>query len=256
MPARQPPRLSPTITLLILADLLAAVASVLGNIAASTLPAGLTAYAPLAWPILGVVVLLSIGIAVWQVRREAKAAALPGSSQPQVPPLAVPAALPAPGASPATPPVSSSAQPGTGTYHSCVLSYATQDQPFAEKLHADLVRAGVSCWFAPQDLRQGDKLRDEIFAAIRHHEKLLLVLSAHAIESQWVEEEVDAALDWEHRHPGSYLLFPARLDEQVFRTDKAWAVTVRQRFIGDFQRWHEDLAYQQAFQRLLRDLKR
>lgn len=256
MSAGQLPRLSLTIMFLILADLLAAVASVLGNIAASTLPAGLTPYAPLAWPILGVVVLLSIGIAVWQVRREAKAAALSAVTQQQVPPPAVPAALPAPGASPATSPVSSSSQPSTGTYHSCVLSYATQDQPFAEKLHADLQQAGVLCWFAPQDLKQGDKLRDRIYAAISNHEKLLLILSKHAIESQWVEEEVDAALDWEHRHPGTSLLFPARLDGQVFQTEKAWAVTVRQRFIGDFQRWHEDAAYQRAFERLLRDLKR
>ena len=256
MLTRPSPRLSVTILLTIVAGLLAALAGILGNIAASSLPTALTPYLWLSWPALVVIVLLGIGISIWQGRREAKAAALSAATQQQLPPPAAPAALPVPGASPATGPVSSPAQPGTDVYHSCVVSYATDDQPFAEKLHADLVQAGVSCWFAPQDFRQGDKLRDEIFAAIRNHEKLLLILSAHAIESQWVEEEVEAALDWEHRHPGTYLLFPARLDEQVFQTEKAWAVTVRQRFIGDFQRWDDDTVYQRAFQRLLRDLKR
>ena len=62
-------------------------------------------------------------------------------------------------------------------YHSCVLSYATEDQSFAEKLHADLTQQGVSCWFAPHDLKMGDKLRDKIYEAIQRQDKLLIVLS-------------------------------------------------------------------------------
>ncbi|GHO98884.1 hypothetical protein KSF_089320 [Reticulibacter mediterranei] len=142
----------------------------------------------------------------------------------------------------------------SSNYHSCVLSYATEDQAFAEKLYTDLHKQGVSCWFAEQDLKQGDKLRPEIYRAINKQDKLLLILSEHAIESHWVEEEFDVARDRELRQTDTFLLFPLRLDETVFTTEKYWAITVRQRYIGDFCQWQDETAYQQALQRLLRDL--
>jgi TIR domain len=49
------------------------------------------------------------------------------------------------------------------------------------------------CWFAPHDLPIGGKIMDGIDAAIRSHDQLLLVLSEHAIRSDWVEDEVKAA---------------------------------------------------------------
>ena len=51
------------------------------------------------------------------------------------------------------------------------------------------------------------------------------------------------------------VLFPLRLDETVMQTTKAWAADVRRRWhIGDFTQWKDHDAYQQAFERLLRDL--
>jgi len=39
-------------------------------------------------------------------------------------------------------------------------------------------------------------------------------------------------------------------------TDQAWAADIRRiRHIGDFSRWKDHDAYQQSFERLLRDLK-
>ena len=52
------------------------------------------------------------------------------------------------------------------------------------------------------------------------------------------------------------MLFPIRVDGAVVETDGAWAADIRRtRHIGDFTRWKEHDAYQQAFQRLLRGLK-
>ena len=52
------------------------------------------------------------------------------------------------------------------------------------------------------------------------------------------------------------MLFPICLDDAVMQTDQAWAADVRRtRHIGDFTLWKDHDAYQQAFQRLLRDLK-
>lgn len=244
MKARSSLRLSVTILITILAALLATLGSTLGNIATSNIPAFLLPYVRFAWPALGVVFLLGLGVSIWQVRREETVSSSPSASKaPSLPPASVP--TPAPAAQ------SSSSSP----YQSCILSYATEDHPFAEKLHADLTQHAVSCWFAPHDLKMGDKLRDKIYEAIQQQDKLLLVLSEHAIGSAWVEEEIDAALDREHQQKGIYLLFPVRLDDHVLQTSKAWTIAVRQRYIGDFRQWQDDVEYQRALQRLLRDLK-
>jgi uncharacterized protein involved in type VI secretion and phage assembly len=34
----------------------------------------------------------------------------------------------------------------------CFISYSSKDQQFASQLHRDLERAGIGCWFAPEDL--------------------------------------------------------------------------------------------------------
>lgn len=154
-------------------------------------------------------------------------------------------------------PASSQSEPATSTpsrYHSCVISYATEDEPFVSKLYTDLKAHGVPCWLASQDLKIGDKLRAGIYQAIDQHNKLLLVLSHSALASSWVEEEIDAVLDREHRTPGEWLLFPLFIDNAIFTSSKYWAVTVRQRYSGDFTRWQDDSVYQKALQRVLRDL--
>jgi hypothetical protein len=140
-------------------------------------------------------------------------------------------------------------------YHPCFISYSHQDEAFAERLHADLEQQGVQCWFAPHDMRIGDKIRPTIDGSIQEHDKLLLILSEHSIDSDWVEAEVETA--WEkERKLKQAMLFPIRLDDTVMDTDQAWAAHIRRtRHIGDFGRWEDDEVYQKALERLLRDLK-
>jgi TIR domain/Pentapeptide repeats (8 copies) len=141
-------------------------------------------------------------------------------------------------------------------FYSCFISYASQDGKFAEHLHADLQKAGVRCWFAPKDLKIGDRFQERIEESIRIYDKLLIVLSAHSVSSHWVEREVEAALEREQRAPSGGVLFPIRLDDSVLETDMAWAADVRRvRHIGDFRRWQEPAAFKTAFEQLLRDLK-
>ena len=72
-----------------------------------------------------------------------------------------------------------------GGYYSCFISYSSQDVGFAERLHADLQAKGVRCWFAPEDMRIGDKIRDQrIDDEIRQHDKLLLVLSGDSVDQR------------------------------------------------------------------------
>src|SRR5260370_29302225 len=131
MHSRPSPRLSVTILLTILAGLLAAMAGILGNLAASTIPPAIIPYVRFAWPALGVVVLLGIGVSVWQVRRDA-APSSPSSSARQK--IAAPALAP------------TQKQNASSNYRTCVLSYATEDQAFAEKLHrSEERRVGKEC---------------------------------------------------------------------------------------------------------------
>jgi hypothetical protein len=140
-------------------------------------------------------------------------------------------------------------------YYSCFLSYSSKDQAFAERLYADLQSKGVRCWFAPEDIKIGDKFRSRIDEAIRMYDKLLLVLSEHSIRSPWVEEEVEQAFE-KGRKRKKLMLFPVQLDDAANRTRQPWASSLRRiRHIGDFRQWNDHDQYQKAFTRLLRDLK-
>jgi len=99
-------------------------------------------------------------------------------------------------------------------------------------------------------------LQVSIDESIRLYDKLLLVLSEHTVNSQWVEHEVEMALAKERRENRT-VLFPIRLDETILEMDyDGWPAEVRDtRHIGDFTRWKQRDDYQQAFERLLRDLK-
>jgi hypothetical protein len=140
-------------------------------------------------------------------------------------------------------------------FYSCFISYSSKDDDFAQRLHADLQQKGVRCWFAPKDLKIGDKFRMRIDESIRIYDKLMVILSENSIRSPWVEEEVEAALEKE-RKQNKLVLFPIRLDDAVMETDQAWASNLRRtRHIGDFLTWKDHDPYQESFNRLLRDLK-
>jgi len=144
----------------------------------------------------------------------------------------------------------------TSTYYTCFISHAPEDLAFAEKLHTDLLNHDVPCWFAPEDMRIGDKKRQRVEQAIQAYDKLLLVLSHKAVTSDWVEYEVETAFDKESTQQ-SLVLFPIRLDKAVMESTTGWAAYIRRtRHIGDFTHWTQPDAYQKALSRLLRDLKR
>jgi len=148
-------------------------------------------------------------------------------------------------------------------FYSCFISYSTKDQPFADRLYADLQNKGVRCWFAPHDVQGGRKLHEQIDEAIRLHDKLLLILSPHSMESEWVKTEIARARKREVRDQRR-VLFPIRLapfealrDWECFDADtgKDSAREIREYFIPDFSNWKDHDSYQEAFRRLIADLK-
>jgi hypothetical protein len=140
-------------------------------------------------------------------------------------------------------------------FFTCFISYSNKDKSFAERNYSDLQNNGVRCWFAPEDMKIGDKIRPRIDESILLYDKLLLVLSENSVESTWVEKEVETAFEKE-RLQNKLVLFPIRLDDTVMQTIKAWAADIRRsRHIGDFRQWNNYDEYQKALNRLLRDLK-
>jgi hypothetical protein len=140
-------------------------------------------------------------------------------------------------------------------FYSCFISYSSRDEEFAKRLHNDLQSEGVRCWFAPEDLRIGDKFRTRIDEAVRLHDKLLLVLSENSVSSQWVEKEVETAFEKEAEQ-GKTVLFPVQLDDAVSEIKTGWAADIRRtRHTGDFRDWKNHDSYKKAFERLMRDLK-
>jgi hypothetical protein len=147
-------------------------------------------------------------------------------------------------------------------HYSCFISYSTQDQEFAGRLYADLQNKGVRCWFAPHDIRGGEKLHEQIDKAIQLYDKLLLILSEASMASEWVKTEIANARKRELEKKRQ-MLFPISLVS--FEYIKAWkafdadtgkdsAREIREYFIPDFANWKDHDAYQRSFQRMLRDL--
>jgi hypothetical protein len=157
-------------------------------------------------------------------------------------------------------PTKASAMPAA----SCFISYSTADKAFAQQLADQLRQAGISVWFAPDDVRGGAKLYDQIQQAIRGQDRLILVLSEHSMTSTWVATEIRLARKVE-REQGVQKFFPIRLVDmptlrewELFDADSGsdLAVEVREYFVPDFSDWRNPAACAAATTRILNGLQK
>jgi uncharacterized protein YjbI with pentapeptide repeats len=147
--------------------------------------------------------------------------------------------------------------------HSCFISYSSKDDPFARRLHGRMRQADLRVWFAPEDMKGGRFIEDQIDRAINLHDKLLLVLTRASMGSNWVRQEIKKALSRE-KHEKRRMLFPIRLcslkaiGEWVCLdadTGRDFAEEVRRYHILDFSGWKTEDEFEAAFGKLLDDLK-
>lgn len=103
--------------------------------------------------------------------------------------------------------------------------FKANDEDFAKRLHADLRAKNVNCWYAPEDMKIGDKFRSRIDEMIHIHDKLLLVLSKDSVESSWVEKEVETAFEKEDTRKET-VLFPIRLDDEIMDISSGWPADI------------------------------
>jgi hypothetical protein len=138
---------------------------------------------------------------------------------------------------------------------SCFLSRSSGDVEFVRKLHSSLQEQGVRCWFAPEDLPIGVKIRPAIDREIFGRDRFVIVLSVNSINSPWVEKEVETAFERAYKQRSSFFA-PIRLDDAIMTANQAWAADLRRSLnIGDFRGWRDSATYEQALNRLLRDLR-
>lgn len=141
------------------------------------------------------------------------------------------------------------------TYESCFISYSTIDTEFVEYLYKHLNDSDVKTWFAPKDLKYGAKMRNSIDEAILARKRVIVVLSCHSTQSQWVEKEIETALEQE-RIESRLVLVPIRIDDSVMSKQIGWPADLRRsRNIGDFTDWKDPLSFTKAFDDLLSALE-
>jgi TIR domain-containing protein len=148
--------------------------------------------------------------------------------------------------------------------YSCFISFSFADEAFCSRLYERLRLEGVQVWFAPHDMKGGQKTRAQVTAAIGTYDKLLVVLSQSSIRSNWVEHEVYTAFHRE-RNERRQVLFPIRLipydalrQWQAFDADtgRDLAREVREYFIPDFSNWKDDASFDAAAVQLLASLRK
>jgi CheY-like chemotaxis protein len=152
---------------------------------------------------------------------------------------------------------------GRSNFLSCFISYSHGDEEFVKLLYTRLRSQGIEVWFAPENMKPGRKLKEEIDTAVRVYDKLLVVLSDLSIRSDWVSTEIRTAID-EERKTGVRKLFPIRLVDydliktwESFNSDlgKDMAAELRQYYIPDFSNWRDADGFEVAFAKLLEGME-
>ncbi len=151
----------------------------------------------------------------------------------------------------------------TKSFLSCFISYSHQDEAFAQKLAAALRRNGIQVWFASEDIRPGERIRDQVKKAIATFDKLIVVLSQNSMKSHWVKTEILDALARE-QHCSARVLFPiglASIEEiqkwEWFDADvgRDLAREIRSYFIPDFSRWRNPASFDEQVARIINALQ-
>lgn len=145
-------------------------------------------------------------------------------------------------------------------FYKCFISFTEADDAFSERLYYDLQAKGVRCWRWKEDAKWGKSLMHSIDEAVHYYDKLIVICSEQSLSSPAVIREIERALqkedDLARQGKEGEVLFPIRLDDYIFT---GWnhhrKADVVAKTVGDFRGWKEHASYQQALNRLLRDLK-
>ncbi len=147
-------------------------------------------------------------------------------------------------------------------FYNCYISYSPRDQDFALRIHHRLYNETINCWLNSHDLKAGKLLAETIAPEIHSRQKLIVCCSEESLTSQWVDREVNSALQEEEailQQTGQQvsLLLPLDLDGYVFSPDcrSLSAPRLRDRLTADFTDRHDHAVFDREVEKVIRALR-
>lgn len=134
------------------------------------------------------------------------------------------------------------------------ISYSHMDSTFVDEMERYLTQNGIRFWRDVHHATSG-RLEAQVDRAIRLNPTVLLVLSEHAIKSDWVQHEVRVARHLE-LETGRDVLCPIALDAKW--KEASWPERLKEQImeynILDFSKWMEPSSFRRMFHRLVEGL--
>lgn len=131
------------------------------------------------------------------------------------------------------------------------ISYTHTDAPFVDEIERYLKGKGIRFWRDAHHATAG-RLERQIDRAIRLNPTVLLILSEHSVQSDWVQHEARLARKLEIETKRD-VLCPVALDDSW--KDCKWPVRLREQImeynILDFSKWRDEDEFRRTFSRLL-----
>lgn len=135
------------------------------------------------------------------------------------------------------------------------ISYSHADATFVDKLEGHLNGKGIRFWRDIHDMKSG-RMETQVDRAIRQNPTVLLILSEHSLQSDWVEHEVRTARGLEKEMQRD-VLCPVALDDSW--KNSAWPRRIMEQVmeynILDFSTWEDDSKFGSTFNRLIDGLE-
>jgi len=82
----------------------------------------------------------------------------------------------------------------TTTKWDVFVSHSSKDKPITGKIVSDLRKKGLNLWYDETAITPGKRLRIAINEGIRNSKMVLIFISVNSLKSQWVLNELDAAM--------------------------------------------------------------
>jgi nucleotide-binding universal stress UspA family protein len=73
-------------------------------------------------------------------------------------------------------------------------SHSQTDEPLARKITAALQKAGLEVWDDEVEIFPGENWAEKVAQALRESEAMVVLLTPDALDSKWVDRDIDYAL--------------------------------------------------------------
>ena len=135
------------------------------------------------------------------------------------------------------------------------ISYSHGDSEFVDKLEQQLNKKSIRFWRDIHEMKSG-RMETQIDRAMRLNPTVLLILSEHSLQSDWVEHEVRIARTLEKEMKRD-ILCPVALDGSW--KNSPWAKRLMEQImeynILDFSKWKDDTKFEDTFNKLIGGLE-